>query len=147
MNPSKLYVPNPQKWVKYFAKVADGKVKLMQTGSGRHMLTMDIDARGSKNQLPVKVVLPSEQTVAQAKSELRRDDINLETVVPKKHKQTHQRRRRTSKQNRPVKRKISKKKAKQTGGRRRTNKKNQTGGRRRINKKNKKLSKADILGF
>jgi hypothetical protein len=138
MNPSKLYVPNPQKWMNYFARVAGGKV--LQTGRGRQMLTMDSSARGNETQIPVKVVMPSEQTVAQAVSELHRDNINPKPIRSTQQKQKRKRRRRTSKKGTVKKHKRRRatvsKKNKQTGG-----------GRRASKKQNRKLSKADILGF
>ena len=97
MNPSKLYVPNPQKWVHFFDRVAKGTVNIEQTGSGRKGGLISVEreghsARQSNSELPIKAVTPAEQTVQQAKSELKRENINLAAV--KSHIQTPVKRRR-----------------------------------------------------
>ena len=90
MNSSKLYVPNPQKWVDFFDKVAQGKVKLDQHGGGNvsHIIPMDQYASSHSNttQLPVKIVSPSEQVVDQAKSELERENIKPTQIKNMAHK-------------------------------------------------------------
>jgi len=85
MNPSKLYVPNPQKWVEFFEKVAKGKVQLGQTGKGSisQIIPMDIytpQSTSDKSKESVTLVSPAEQTVDQAKSELERDNIKPSKV-------------------------------------------------------------------
>lgn len=79
----KLYVPNPQKWVDFFDRVSSGKTTLNQSGSGRRLTVIPVDeskVAGDKV-YPIKAVLPAEQTTAQAKSELEREDINPASVV------------------------------------------------------------------
>jgi hypothetical protein len=168
MNRSKLYVPNPQKWMRFFERVASGKAKLIQSGRGRRMLSVDAYTdvfEDNRQQQPVKVVTPAEQTVAQAKSELKRDDINPKVVSAALHTVKGSRGRRTSKK---TKQQTRKKERTSKGQReRRTSSKKQqtrkkersqniakikqTGGRKRQQPKEKKtyrnLSKADILGF
>ena len=67
MNQSNLYIPNPQKWLHFF------KNNKAQVGKG-----MFIPSQSSTESKDVnfKVVSPAEQTVEQAKSELKRDNIN-----------------------------------------------------------------------
>lgn len=74
----KLYVPNPEKWLDFFERISTGQTQLNQTGRGRrrHVITVD-----QSKQHPVKAVLPTEQTAAQAKSELEREGINPNDVV------------------------------------------------------------------
>ena len=78
----KLYVPNPQKWSDFFYRVSTGKTSLNQSGAGRkpRVITVDQLKPVEDKQLSIKAVLPSEQTAAQAKSELERDNINPKTV-------------------------------------------------------------------
>ena len=84
MNPSRLYVPNPQKWVQFFDKVAKGKVKYGQSGDGNITQIIPMDQytsyQSGAKQLPVNLVSPAGQTVNQAKSELERVDIKPFTV-------------------------------------------------------------------
>jgi hypothetical protein len=148
MNRSKLYVPNPQKWMSFFERVASGKAKLSQSGRGRRQM-LSVDAftdvhdthRG--RQLPVKVVEPAEQTVAQAKSELKRDDINPELVTAALHTAKGRRKRQTSQKKQTTKRQKSGKivRIKQTGGRKQLKQRNKK------QKTYRDVSKADILGF
>ena len=74
----KLYVPNPQKWVDFFDRVSTGKANLNQSGAGRkpRVITVDQLKPIEDKKLSIKAVLPSEQTAAQAKSELERENIN-----------------------------------------------------------------------
>lgn len=72
MDPYKLYVPNPQKWVRFFDKVADGKAKFGQSGGARKMEILPLDRYTSNEDsvkpVSVKAVAPAEQTVQQAAS-------------------------------------------------------------------------------
>jgi hypothetical protein len=90
MNPSKLYVPNPQKWVQFFDKAAKGKVNWNQTGGGNisQIMSMDkyVSSTPNKPQLPVKIVSPAEQVVDQVKSELMRENIKPSEVKKIFHK-------------------------------------------------------------
>ena len=96
MNPSKLYIPNPQKWVGFFDKVA----KVKQSGGGRVQKILPIDkyiAIESKvGNIPVKSVTPAEQTVQQAVSELKRENIKPESVMDLSQKSNTRRHKRTS---------------------------------------------------
>ena len=135
MKPSKLYVPNPQKWVHFFDKVADGQVKLLQSGGGQTPKIMPLGIHTStetdKNkQLVVETVSPAEQSAQQAKSELERDNIKPRTIVKMNQNRRRQRRRSNGK--------IVKISRKQTGGRKKigsrqkhSSRKKQTGGRKR----------------
>ena len=40
MNASKLYVPDPQKWVDFFGKISKGSLTLNQSGAGRKLSVM-----------------------------------------------------------------------------------------------------------
>ena len=95
MNPSKLYISNPQKWVSFFDRVA----KTKQTGGGSipKILPLDIVAETTKTEnLPIKTVSPAEQTVQQAVSELKRENINPDSVMKVSHKSKSRRRKKTS---------------------------------------------------
>lgn len=76
----KLYVPNPQVWVDYF----DGKQTGVsnQRGGGRksRIITIKPPKQPEEQRIAVNAVLPTEQTAAQAKSELEREDINPKDV-------------------------------------------------------------------
>ncbi|OOZ35903.1 hypothetical protein [Solemya elarraichensis gill symbiont] len=120
MNPSKLYVPNPQKWVQFFDKMARGKLKWGQHGGGSvsRIIPMDqyISAQSDGQQFPVKIVSPAEQTVDQAKSELVRENIKPSTIQRLFQKETsrptkHSSKNKTSKNNNKNKKsgKITKK--------------------------------------
>ena len=92
----KLYVPNPQKWVDFFDRVSSGKASLNQSGGGRKSSIIPLDHNtitGVDKVYPVKAVLPVEQTTAQAKSELEREDINPAKVIDMVHSSTRKRRR------------------------------------------------------
>lgn len=81
MNPSKLYVPNPQKWVKFFKKMANERSSSNQIG-GRNIIPVGDGNNDIKSIPPVtlKTVSPAQQVVEQAKSELERDEINTDGV-------------------------------------------------------------------
>lgn len=76
----KLYVPNPQLWVDYF----DGKRTGVsnQKGGGRkpRIITIKPPKTTEEPRISIKAVLPTEQTTAQAKSELVREAINPKDV-------------------------------------------------------------------
>lgn len=74
----KLYVPNPERWVEFFERVSTGQTQLSQTGRGRRPQVITVD---QSKACPIKAVIPSEQTAAQAKSELEREGINPKDVV------------------------------------------------------------------
>lgn len=102
MNQSnKLYVPNAQLWVKFFDKVSQGKVKFDQRGGGNISQIVSLDNHilneSDAKQLPVKVVAPAEQTVEQAKSALKRENINPSVVADMFHTHARRRRLKTSK--------------------------------------------------
>ncbi|MES9880033.1 MAG: hypothetical protein ABW185_04045 [Sedimenticola sp.] len=125
----KLYVPNPQKWVRFFDKVAEGKATFGQSGGARKMEIIPIDkcASTDKTTLPIEAVAPAEQTVQQAASELKRENINPEAVSKMIQKTEKRRRKRTS-----TIAKIAKKK--QVGGSRKqigVRRKKQIGGRKK----------------
>ncbi|MCG8113110.1 MAG: hypothetical protein N0E59_20355 [Candidatus Thiodiazotropha taylori] len=100
MNLSKLYVPDPQKWVRFYKHVAEGKIKLNSTnqmrGGGRvsHSFIAPIDKylkqlEDSTSTLPpIKLVSSTEQIVDQAKSELKREGEDLKRVVQEIKSQT-----------------------------------------------------------
>ena len=77
----KLYVPNPQMWVNFFEKLSSGKT-INQSGRGSRPCVMSVEqSKSSDNKMmAIKTVLPAEQTTAQAKSELKREGINPESV-------------------------------------------------------------------
>ena len=91
MDPSKLYVPDPQKWVKFYKHLADGKINhysINQIGEGENnqspILTVDkyIDQSENKStkQPALKLVSTTEQIVDQAKSELKREGEDLKMI-------------------------------------------------------------------
>ena len=142
MDPSKLYVPNPQKWVTFFDKVADGKARFVQSGGARNMEILPLDRYSKENVTPVtvKAVTPAEQTVQQAASELKREDINPTELTKMVQKTKRRRKRRTSKKGRIVKivkkRQVGGRRKKQFGGR-----KKQSGGKKRHKKSRKVRAK------
>ena len=79
----KLYVPNPQTWVDFFQRVSSGKTTLNQSGSGRrpHVIPVIQSKPDEDKQYTIKAVLPAEQTTAQAKSELKRQNIKPGEIV------------------------------------------------------------------
>ena len=76
----KLYVPNTQLWVDYFDRVSKGSSN--QRGGGRRprIITVKPQRKTEKQRISIKPVLPTEQTAAQAKSELEREDIKPKEV-------------------------------------------------------------------
>ncbi|MCG8035336.1 MAG: hypothetical protein JAZ03_24585 [Candidatus Thiodiazotropha taylori] len=76
----KLYVPNPQVWVDYFEGVTQGSSN--QRGGGRKpgIITVKPAKKKEEQHVTIKAVLPTEQTAAQAKSELEREAINPKEV-------------------------------------------------------------------
>ena len=77
----KLYVPNPQVWVDYFERVSQDSSS-NQRGGGRKLgiITVKPVKKKEEQRVTIKAVLPTEQTAAQAKSELEREDINPKEV-------------------------------------------------------------------
>ena len=77
----KLYVPYPQLWVDYFDRITKGTSN--QRGGGRRpriIMVKPSRKKGEDRRISIKAVLPTEQTTAQAKSELVREDINPKNV-------------------------------------------------------------------
>ena len=71
MNPSKMYVPDPQKWVDYFKKVAEEKINFNQTGGGKILSIEDgetSEQNPKANELVFDRVTPVQMTVNQAKA-------------------------------------------------------------------------------
>ena len=91
----KLYVPNAHMWVDFFDRVSSGKTSLNQSGGGRRLSVIPVDYSnaGVDKVYPIKAILSTEQTTAQAKSELERKDINLAKVVDMIHSSFRKRRR------------------------------------------------------
>lgn len=156
MNSSKLYVPDPQKWVKFYRHMADGKVRLQpasQLGNGKvaHSFIAPIDhyvkqfEDSASEQPPIKLVTPAEQVVEQAKSELKRKDKGIKRPAKTLNSQNKNRRgkRKVSKP-KTVKKKRSKKgklktKVKKTLGKiTKIPKKHQIGGKNQIGGRKKK---------
>lgn len=80
MNRSKLYVPNPQKWIDYF------KHHKPQVGKG---FAIPNKPSSDRKSVTITSVSPTEQTVNQAKSELKQDGINtseLSSLIQKLNK-------------------------------------------------------------
>lgn len=149
MNPSKLYIPNPEKWVRFYKALADGKIKhhtSNQAGGGNatHKFITPIDqyvkhsqSEPQSRQPPVKVVSTSEQAVDQAKSELQRKGESIKELqkAARQHKRKGRRRgnviKKVRKGNIKKQKRVVKRKSKPLKRR----KKNQTGGKRKKNKK------------
>ena len=74
----KLYVPNPQHWVDFFER----RAAFNQSGGARRPRVIRIKPprKQEDQRVSIKAVLPTEQTTAQAKSELEREDINPKDV-------------------------------------------------------------------
>lgn len=90
MDPKYLYVPDHQKWLKYYEKLGqarktDAKIKKNQTGgsiakmAAKHMSPIESravprdDKDKEKESLIVNLISPAEATVQQAESELTRE--------------------------------------------------------------------------
>ena len=73
MNRSNLYIPDSQNFIKYLTE----KTK-SQIGKGFNKPKTD--------SVPIELVSPAEQTVNQAKSELKREDINTSEILSLLHK-------------------------------------------------------------
>jgi hypothetical protein len=131
----KLYVPNPQKWVDFFHNLSLGKTSLNQSGGGRRLSIIPVNESKANddNAYSIKAVLPAEQTTAQAKSELERQDINPTSVVNMFQSSSGQ-------QRRGIKRKRSRKKSSKTVKRRRKSSKKKQHRRRKISRKSRKTS-------
>ena len=79
----------------FFERLSSGKTSLNQSGAGRRLSVIPIDELKSveSGEVPIKAVLPAEQTTAQAKSELERRDINPASVVNMYHSSKRKQRR------------------------------------------------------
>ena len=155
MNPSKLYIPNPQKWMRFFDKVA----KVKQSGGGYVPKILHLDkyvtADSNAENVPIKSVSPAEQTVQQAVSELKRDNIKPVSTMTTSQTSKGYRRRRptvTKKSKRLNRGKKSKKvKRKNKGKIVKISRRVQKGGKRvkpkRRLKKKKSFIKKDIFSF
>lgn len=109
MNQSKLYIPNPQKWIHFF------KNSKNQVGKG---LSIPSETSTESSNVTLKTVSPAEQTVEQAKSELKRDNIKTSEFSLLPHKATSFQ---TVKRIKPGKKKVfklNKKVKKQSTGKR-----------------------------
>lgn len=149
MNHSKLYVPNPQKWVQFFDKVAK-VAKVKQSGGGKlsEILPLDkyMNIETQNKQLPVKTVSPAEQTVEQAKSELEREHIKPTTIKSMNHNLKKRRRRqKLPKKNRIKVKRIHKGKIYRISRKQLKGGKNIKRGKKRKSKSNRK--KKDIFEF
>lgn len=87
MNHSNLYVPDPQKWIHYFKNYKN------QVGNGL-IIPITASSNPDSNIVSIKAVSPSEQTVDQAKGELKRDVMNTLEISSLLHKNTSRRGRR-----------------------------------------------------
>jgi len=138
MNPSKLYVPNPEEWVNFFDRVAKGKVTLEQSGAGRRRWVIPLDktpTESTRREVPIQIISPSEGVVRQAESELVRDNINPASVVPLKQSSAGRRRKKVASK------KITK--IKRGAGKKNTNNSNKGGKNKRgsVKKPTKKRQK------
>jgi hypothetical protein len=127
MNRSNLYVPDPQTFIQYFKDKSKSQV-----GKGFYTPKTDV----TNDTVSIKAVSPAEQTVNQAKSELKREDINSSEILSLLHNLSRQ----TSKRKSP-KRQNKKEQNKKGGNKKGQNKKggNKKGGNKKI--KNKKGQK------
>ena len=110
----KLYVPNPQLWVDYFDRVTKGTSN--QRGGGRRPCIIMVNPSRKKEEgrrISINAVLPTEQTVAQAKSELEREDINPKDVEKVFQNLTDRRTDNTLKRKRPLSSQSSSKRSKE----------------------------------
>lgn len=75
----KLYVPNPQYWKDFFERIE-------QSGHGKRRRVITVN-----KPIAVNAVLPTEQTTAQAESELKREGIKPKDVEKAAQSTTRQR--------------------------------------------------------
>ena len=127
-----------------------------QEAEAYQKLPLDIVAETTKTEnLPIKTVSPAEQTVQQAVSELKRENINPDSVMKVSHKSKSRRRKKTSvtKQSKVPRRR---RKSKNTSGRTRIkiakiSRKAQKGGKKAKPKpslkRKKSLKRKDIFSF
>ena len=87
----KLYVPNPQVWVDYFNDTSKGSSSQLGGGRKPYIITLKPGKKTDEKPIAIKAVLPTEQTVAQAKSELVRSDIKPREVEKAFQKSTQRR--------------------------------------------------------
>lgn len=152
MNHSKLYIPNPQKWIDFFDRVSKGVTSLNQSGGSRQSRVISIGNSGGNQttaHLSLKAVSPSEQTVQQAKSELERDHIKPSVVAEMIQKPRKRRQRRTARSG-----KIKKITKRQKGAGRKKNKKlkikrrsGKSANIRRRSGKSNNIRRKDIFGI
>ena len=81
MTSLKTYVPDPESWARYFEKVLEGKAPPRTWRKGGEIITIEKVRLVSRKPSLVRIeaVTPVERTVAQAKSELRRQGVLVET--------------------------------------------------------------------
>ena len=128
MRPSNLYIPDPQKWIHFFKNKT-------QVGKG---VSLPGKTVSNACHVSVKAVSPAEQTVNQAKSELKREDINMLDSGILSHNKNKRRRRRTAKSSKRNKKRSSVKHKKIQKPKRK--KRNQ----RRISKAKRKRNKSVV---
>jgi hypothetical protein len=83
MNPSKMYIPDPQEWIDYFKKEAQSKTGFRQSGDGKIIPIDDCKTREqklNKNELVFEVVTPVQRSVARATDELLKHSIALHSL-------------------------------------------------------------------
>ena len=90
MNQSNLYIGNPNDWIKFFKK----------KHSSKHSVFLSNKNGLNDCNLSVKAVSPAQQTVEQAKSELKRVDISSPDTSNLIQKRSNHRRSHTSKTSR-----------------------------------------------
>jgi len=93
MNVSKMYVPNVEKWMKFYKNIASGKENVytdntkrntnqkgggLSQNSNEFMIDIDKKNRGGEKSLPIQninleMVSPAQQVVEQARSKLKRE--------------------------------------------------------------------------
>lgn len=139
MNHSNLYIPDPQKWIHFFKS---------KTQEGRGLPNT---SNSSEPNVSVKAVSPAEQTVEQAKSEMKRENINIiDSGILVHNKKSRQRRQKSkSKSKRGVVKVKRTYKTKQKRKHKRkykpTHKRNTSVVRQKKRKQNKALRKTDIF--
>ena len=138
MNIGRIYVPNPQKWVRYYQNMSNGNhnpyVTRMQTGSGlgstggvisnsssTFMIPIEnnehVKRPHSMDKINVEMVSPAQQTVEQANDELRRSK-SIKRKKSIKHNQSKNRlsAKRTSTKQQSKSKKLKSKKLKRNKG-------------------------------
>jgi len=139
MNISKMYVPNVDKWVRYYKDVASGKENVYienttrdvkQRGGGlsqnpnEFMISIDKSNRQGEKSLPAReinlnMISPAQEVVERAKSELKREHSPQFYHSSKRFRRVHSSSKKQNRRKKSIK-KLTKKKTTKTASKKTT---------------------------